>query len=125
MPIPFQLSGAESESLMPQFVNSRTGRGGCTYMPRVTGFAILLSLAALRLFSQASPGTQSPQPGQTEVNPMDGLTYIWIPAGTFVMGCSPGDSECDRDEKPPHQVTITRPFRIGQTPVTQEAYQRV
>ena len=23
-----------------------------------------------------------------KVNPKDGLTYIWIPAGTFTMGCS-------------------------------------
>jgi formylglycine-generating enzyme required for sulfatase activity len=40
------------------------------------------------------------------------------------MGCSPGDSECSDDEKPSHQVTITKGFWIGQTPVTQEAYQR-
>jgi formylglycine-generating enzyme required for sulfatase activity len=41
------------------------------------------------------------------------------------MGCSPGDSECSDDEKPAHQVTITKGFWLGQTPVTQEAYQRV
>jgi sulfatase modifying factor 1 len=94
-------------------------------MPRVTRYATLLALATLRLYSQASPETQAPHPGQTEVNPTDGLIYIWLPAGTFVMGCSPGDAECDRDEKPAHQVTITKAFRIGQTLVTQEAYQRV
>jgi len=58
-------------------------------------------------------------------NPKDDLIYVWIPAGHFTMGCSAGDSECDSDEKPAHPVTITRGFRMGQTPVTQEAYQRV
>jgi hypothetical protein len=29
----------------------------------------------------------------TEVNPKDGLTYVWIPPGKFMMGCSPGDSK--------------------------------
>jgi hypothetical protein len=29
-------------------------------------------------------------PGETRVNPKDGLTYLWIPAGEFTMGCSPG-----------------------------------
>jgi formylglycine-generating enzyme required for sulfatase activity len=64
-------------------------------------------------------------PGTKKVNPMDGLTYVWIPPGTFQMGCSPGDGECYDDEKPAHQVTITKGFWLGQTPVTQQAYQRV
>jgi formylglycine-generating enzyme required for sulfatase activity len=62
---------------------------------------------------------------RTRTNPKDGLTYVWIPPGTFTMGCSAGDGECNDSEKPAHQVTITRGFWIGQTPVTQEAYERV
>jgi formylglycine-generating enzyme required for sulfatase activity len=62
---------------------------------------------------------------QTEVNATDGLTYVWIPSGTFTMGCSATDTECARDEKPARQVTIAKGFWIGQTLVTQEAYQRV
>jgi formylglycine-generating enzyme required for sulfatase activity len=57
-------------------------------------------------------------------NSKDGLKYVWIPPGTFMMGCSPGDSECGGDEKPPHQVTISRGFWLGQTPVTVAAYRR-
>ena len=59
------------------------------------------------------------------INPKDGLPYVSIEAGSFVMGCSGGDGQCDPDEKPAHRVTITRGFRIGATPVTQAAYQRV
>ena len=66
-----------------------------------------------------------PQVDTTKVNEKDGLTYVWIPPGTFQMGCSPGDSECDPDEKPAHQVTITKGLWMGRTEVTQEAYQRV
>jgi formylglycine-generating enzyme required for sulfatase activity/tRNA A-37 threonylcarbamoyl transferase component Bud32 len=62
--------------------------------------------------------------GAKKVNPKDGLTYVWIPPGTFRMGCSPGDNECFDDEKPANQVTITKGFWLGQTPVTQQAYQR-
>jgi formylglycine-generating enzyme required for sulfatase activity len=57
-------------------------------------------------------------------NPKDGLKYAWIPPGTFIMGCSPGDSECGPVEKPAHQVTITKGFWIGQTEVTVAAYRR-
>jgi formylglycine-generating enzyme required for sulfatase activity len=65
------------------------------------------------------------QAGSTKANPKDGLTYVWIPPGTFQMGCSPGDSECESDEKPAHTVTITKGFWMGQTEVTQGAYQQV
>ncbi len=62
---------------------------------------------------------------RTRVNPKDGLTYVRIPAGRFMMGCSPGDSECYDDEKPPREVTIPHDVWVGQTLVTQAAYQRV
>jgi len=63
--------------------------------------------------------------GTTKVNPKDGLTYVWIPPGRFMMGCSPGDAECDDSERPAHEVAITRGFWMCRTPVTQQAYQRV
>lgn len=63
--------------------------------------------------------------GTVRGNLKDGLKYVWIPAGTFMMGCSSGDSECYANERPAHHVAITKGFWIGQTPVTQEAYQRV
>jgi formylglycine-generating enzyme required for sulfatase activity len=62
--------------------------------------------------------------GTTWVNPKDGLTYVWITPGKFMMGCSPGDTNCHPDEKP-HEVTIDHGFWIGQTLVTQGAYKRV
>jgi serine/threonine-protein kinase len=62
--------------------------------------------------------------GATRVNPKEGLKYVWIPPGSFWMGCSPGDAECRDDEKPLHQVIITKGFWLGQTSVTVGAYKR-
>ena len=64
-------------------------------------------------------------PGEKWTNPKDGLIYVRVPAGSFTMGCSPGDTDCNDDEKPARRVTISSGFSIGQTPVTQEAYLRV
>ncbi len=64
-------------------------------------------------------------PGTKKVNSKDGLTYVWIPPGKFQMGCSPGDAECFDNERPAHEVTITKGFWLGQTSVTQQAYRRV
>jgi formylglycine-generating enzyme required for sulfatase activity len=72
------------------------------------------------------PTTKKPAPTAISVreNPKDGLKYVWIPAGKFQMGCSPGDSECAANEKPSHQVNITKGFWLGQTEVTVGAYKR-
>jgi formylglycine-generating enzyme required for sulfatase activity len=64
------------------------------------------------------------QAGEITVNPIDGQKYIWIPPGVYRMGCSPEDTECYEDEGPSHQVTITKGFWMGQTPVTVGAYRR-
>lgn len=69
----------------------------------------------------------SPPAGQqlkTWLNPADGLSYVWIPPGTFMMGCSVQDSECRDDEKPTHQVAIDKGFWLGQTEVTVAAYRK-
>jgi formylglycine-generating enzyme required for sulfatase activity len=65
-----------------------------------------------------------PAQGQVRENPKDGLKYVWIPPGSYMMGCSPGDDECFEDEKPSHGVTISKGFWIGQTEVTVGAYKR-
>jgi formylglycine-generating enzyme required for sulfatase activity len=65
-----------------------------------------------------------PNPGEVRENSKDGLKYVWIPPGMFMMGCSPGDNECESDEKPLHQITIGKGFWIGQTKVTVGAYKR-
>jgi formylglycine-generating enzyme required for sulfatase activity len=63
--------------------------------------------------------------GTVKVHPKDAQKYVWIPPGTFQMGCLAGDRGCFSDEKPAHPVTITKGFWLGQTSVTQPAYQRV
>jgi hypothetical protein len=66
-----------------------------------------------------------PKPGEVKVNAKDGQRYVWIPPGKFTMGCSPGDSECYDNEKPAREVEISKGFWLGQTEVTQGAWQRV
>jgi formylglycine-generating enzyme required for sulfatase activity len=65
-------------------------------------------------------------PPQTRLNHADGLTYVFVPAGSFAMGCSPGDTECDVDEaRKPVTVQIPAGFWLGQTEVTQAAWKRI
>jgi len=64
----------------------------------------------------------APKAADVRTNPKDGPAYVWIPPGTFQMGCAPADEECDPDEKPQHPVTIGRGFWMGRTEVTVAAY---
>jgi formylglycine-generating enzyme required for sulfatase activity len=47
------------------------------------------------------------------------IEMLLVPAGIFMMGCSPNDSECGDQERPAHQVTLTNAFYMGKTEVTQ------
>ncbi len=60
-----------------------------------------------------------------KINPKDGLVYVWVAPGKYEMGCSAGDLACFAWEERRHAVTIAKGFWIGQTEVTQEAYERV
>ena len=57
-------------------------------------------------------------------HPKDGVEYVWIPPGTFLMGAVPDDAEAYDDEWPRHRVRISKGFWLGQTPVTAAAYER-
>jgi formylglycine-generating enzyme required for sulfatase activity len=48
----------------------------------------------------------------------DGGTYVWVPAGEFMMGSEDGDD----DEKPVRRVRITRGFWLSEREVTNAQY---
>jgi formylglycine-generating enzyme required for sulfatase activity/tRNA A-37 threonylcarbamoyl transferase component Bud32 len=89
--------------------------------------AIAVCLILLWLWKvNKAPGGGPPAVAEaTWKNPKDGLSYVRIAPGTFMMGCSPGDADCADNESPARPVTITQAFSIGQTEVTQAAYSRV
>ena len=88
-------------------------------------FHDLLISAVLLLGAYASSLAQSARSAvDAKVNERDGQPYVWIPAGNFMMGCSPGDCECNEDEKPAHPVTIAKGFWMAQMPTTVRADRR-
>ena len=47
-----------------------------------------------------------------------GVVWVEVPAGCFMMGCSPEDKDCTSDEEPPHAVPVS-PFEMLETEVTE------
>jgi len=60
---------------------------------------------------------QSQQSAQPTDSPQ--IAFVSIKPGSFMMGCSPGDTNCDPDENPLHPVKLTKPYEIGKYEVTQ------
>lgn len=87
-------------------------------VPPVTPLAIADNSATIQ--------TQRINATKAKVNSKDGQSYVWIPSGSFVMGCSlDDDAECFPNELPWHNVKISQGFWMGQTEVTQAAYLRL
>ncbi|MCX5831706.1 MAG: SUMF1/EgtB/PvdO family nonheme iron enzyme [Deltaproteobacteria bacterium] len=61
---------------------------------------------------------------RTFTSPTLGATFALIPAGTFTMG-SPAGEPGRYDNETQHQVTISRPFYLQTTEVTQGQWQQV
>ncbi len=130
------LAGAQV-ALPPPAVKSRAKWVAGTVLTLVLVAGVILFLQSrkppkpnpplsTRTGATASPPGTGPvgPPLKIWSNPADKLNYVWISAGTFMMGCSAQDSECKDDEKPTHQVNIEKGFWLGQTEVTVVAYRR-
>ena len=74
--------------------------------------------------SAVSPGSEPNVPGGMEVTNSIGMKLRLIPAGEFMMGSPETESVRENDETQ-HGVSITKPFYLGVTEVTQEQYQKV
>ena len=53
------------------------------------------------------------------------LKLVLIPAGSFLMGSPEEEKGRAKNEGPQHEVTISQPFYMGVTEVTQEQYEAV
>lgn len=85
--------------------------------------ALVASLAAGAASRSRAPGVEQVLLGATD------LTLVPIPPGTFRMGTdevvTDGAGWTNDAERPVHEVKITRPFWLGEVPVTQGQWQAV
>jgi formylglycine-generating enzyme required for sulfatase activity len=87
--------------------------------------AILVTAIFIGAAAAARAQSAKSAVGTRKINPKDGLTYVWIPPGTFRMGCTGESRECLGSELPRHSVTLTNGYWMGQTLVTHAAYKKV
>jgi formylglycine-generating enzyme required for sulfatase activity len=94
-------------------------------MPEVRMFiAQKLTISQPRPVSTGTGPDHSAEPFSIWKNSI-GMEFVLIPAGTFTMGSPDSDRNANNDEKPAHQVTISKPFYMSKYEVTQAQWKAV
>ena len=78
---------------------------------------VCVAVVAMWGCAQGQPTAPVPLPESAD---SIGMKFKLIPAGTFTMGDASGD-----DDETPHEVTLTKPFKMGVHEVTQAQYEQV
>ncbi|MBY0522582.1 MAG: SUMF1/EgtB/PvdO family nonheme iron enzyme [Gemmataceae bacterium] len=107
-------------------------RGRRWLIAALGGLAAGLLLAAALLGSlsnnampQAGPTTGGTGPLAITTPRSPAIDMVTISAGQFLMGSPDNDKNVPGDERPQHLVSISRPFQMGRTKVTQAQFQEV
>jgi len=79
-----------------------------------------LSLALAVAASVASSAGRAQPPADAVTNSV-GMRLVRVAPGTFLMGSPPGEP-LRQEEETPHEVTLTRAFRIAATEVTEQQW---
>ena len=87
-------------------------------------FLASMLILSMALVSEAYPELPEDRPRAADPDSAMGLEMLRIPAGTYQRG-SPDAEAGRRGDEVQHTVTISRPFLMGKTQVTQELWQRV
>ncbi|MFV0358750.1 formylglycine-generating enzyme family protein [Tropicimonas sp.] len=85
-------------------------------------FHRVLPLVAAGLAAAGYPALA--QQPETFTNSL-GIEFVRVPAGSFPMGAPDSDPEGRAMERPQHEVTISRPFRVARTEVTQGQWEQL
>ncbi|MGH2524547.1 MAG: SUMF1/EgtB/PvdO family nonheme iron enzyme, partial [Anaerolineales bacterium] len=94
--------------------------------PSVAPLPTVTPTPAIPTPTRTPPASPSASPtlglGATAISPVDGMIYVYVPAGEFLMGSSiSSDVNAVRDEKPQHSVFVDA-FWIDRTEVTNAMY---
>ncbi|MDR1109323.1 MAG: formylglycine-generating enzyme family protein [Deltaproteobacteria bacterium] len=86
--------------------------------------AAFLALLAALLLQAGQAWAQGDARAPIVTNSVD-MTFVLVPAGRFLMGAGPGFRGDGEYERPAHEVSISRPFRLSRGEVTFEQWNRV
>ena len=109
------------------FSKNSVGHGLCSSFIWVAGSRFWFCVAVLigcTCWKTASHGQEASSAKSALTNSI-GMKFVEIPAGRFQMGSAESEIGSRVDERPVHEVEISRPFLLGVYEVTQAEYEQV
>jgi formylglycine-generating enzyme required for sulfatase activity len=99
---------------------------GWNLMKRVSGGLVFLAGLGMMLLACAPVDSvpSEPEPGMLSPGPLTGMTFAWIPSGSFIMGSPESESDRDIVDEDQHWVTVGS-FEMMTTEVTQGMWEEV
>ncbi len=88
---------------------------------KISLWCLFCSLVALAVVCCSSDNTYY----QEWRDPVTGMEFVWIPAGSFTMGSPDTEASRDSDEGPQHIVSLTHGFWMGKYEVTQAQWEQI
>lgn len=86
---------------------------------------LLMAMTTVAALADDSPrGRREPAAPRPAFTNSIGMAFAKVPAGEFLMGAIPADPDANVEEKPRHEVRITKPFWLGTTEVTIGQYRK-
>ena len=76
----------------------------------------------LCLWCSAAWAEGVPAQGATWTEPESGIVFVWVPSGSYMMGCA--GEHCPESEVPPQQQNISG-FWLSRTEITQDQWKRL
>ncbi len=101
---------------------SSTSRGPAT--DEIAGLR-LVAIPSSKTQANEDVNTTSIQMATDEIRNSVGMEFVKIPSGPFKMGAPENERSAGREEKPQHDVEISRPFYMGRYEVSQTVYRKV
>jgi len=125
---PTENGRAVLEAWLARYGDANVTIDGFTESVEISEVAMVTAaLARVSSSPSVSAGTSSTGSSGYEITSSTGSSgyeMVSLPGGSFEMGCTAGQSDCDDDEKPTHRVTVSG-FSMGATEVTQGLYRSV
>ena len=86
---------------------------------------LLLTVACALSSAIASSAESDKQLTDKQYTNSIGMEFVFLPAGSFMMGSDPNSEESYDNENPLHKVSIGKPFYLGKYEVTQAQWEAV
>ena len=111
----------EASSLIGQF-SFAGGQQSASLSPPASSSGLPPAAAVPAPDQLSSGGHKS---GDTWRDPVTSMEFVWVPGGTFAMGCGPWAGGCPNDFPNPMHTVSLQGFWLGKYEVTQGQWQKV